>query len=98
MGIVNQLIINDAIAEAAATNKVVRASEARSSRKAAIAERGQREAAAIAMFADLIERLDREEEALRPISEVLTDFSDADEDFVDAETGESLFAGFSVRG
>ena len=95
--IINSLVIADAIDEA---RQIVRVSEARSARRFDREHPGVRAAAQAAEIAawDEFFAAEEAEAALNEVEMVLTDFSDADEDFCDAETGESLFAGFSVRG
>lgn len=89
--IMNKAAIDEAMKE---SRRVVRASESASVRRHTAEVRAAQAALAAAIEADI----EAEELAMRSEFEVLTDFADADEDFVDAETGESLFAGFSVRG
>ena len=89
--IINNLVIDNAVD---AARQIVRVSEARSVRRHAAGVR----AAQAELIAAIEAEIEAEELAMRSEFEVLTDFSDADEDFCDAETDESLFAGFSVRG
>lgn len=92
--IVNALVIEDAIETA---QQVVRVTEARSVRAARRRQPEVFAAQDAEMIAFIEAEIEAEELALRPEGEVLVSFLDEDEDFIDAETGESLFGGFSVR-
>lgn len=96
--IINNIIIREAIEEAAAS-KVVRVTESRSVRKFDRVAPGVRaaEQQTDLAFWDALFSAEEARAARNEPEMVLVSFLDEDEDFTDAETGESLYSGFSVR-
>ena len=92
--VVNNIAIREAIEEAA---EIVRATEARSARLARLRNPLDFVGDAATLAAWIEAATEAEELALRPEGEVLVSFLDDDEDFLDADTEESLTSGFSVR-